>query len=87
MNDFDPAALFLLDMNWVNLFEPTSAAPGAIPRYRCKGCGAEVTQAEREKHHRGHKRARNTVERRRQEKIRRERVARLARARQQRAAA
>lgn len=61
MNGFDRAAEFLLDMAWVNLFEPVSADPSVAPRYRCKGCGAEVTQAQREKHHRQHLQQRNTV--------------------------
>ena len=52
---FDPAALFLLDWAWPNLFEPAVALP-TNTEYRCKGCGAFVSAGERERHHNHHRR-------------------------------
>lgn len=48
---FDPAADFLLDLAWPNLYEPVHAAIEAgHDRYRCKGCRAVVTPGQREWH-------------------------------------
>lgn len=84
MKGFDPAAEFLLDWQWQNLFEPASARP-TNTFYRCKGCDAIVSEGVREKHHRAHVRERQAVERRRQEAIRRNRLRNLELARRGRA--
>lgn len=83
---FDPAAEFLLTMPWPNLFERASAAT-TNTAHRCKGCRLIVPMAEREKHFRHHKSAAARSETARQERINRERTARLADARQRRAVA
>lgn len=64
MSSFDPAFDFLLDMRFDNLFEQRSAVPGSEYFQRCKGCGAELTLPEREKHHRKHKHDRDAAKRR-----------------------
>ena len=78
VSSFDPAASFLLGLRWENLFEP--AADDDVT-YRCKGCQEVLQISDREKHHRHHVKqaARDTI--RRQERIRKERVQVLARAR------
>ena len=78
MESFNPAAMFLLDMNWRNLFEEV----GTQGIFRCKGCEAEVPRHEREKHFNHHNGIRKRQETMRQKRIKRERVARLARARE-----
>lgn len=50
---FDPAALFLLDMRFDNLFDPR---PGSDWIFTCRGCGDEVKRPDRETHHAKHKR-------------------------------
>ena len=64
MSTWDPAFDFLLDMRFDNLFEQRSARPGSEYEQRCKGCGAELTLPEREKHHAKHKRERDNARRR-----------------------
>lgn len=60
VHGFDTAALFLLDWQYPNLFEPVSADPAkANAEYRCKGCQQIVPAAKREKHHTNHCRARD----------------------------
>lgn len=86
MNGFDPAAEFLLDMNWINLFEPAVALP-TNDRWRCKGCRAIITQGDREKHHQQHIRERRRAREKRQAQLNRERVKRLADARRRATAA
>lgn len=56
---FDPAALFLLDLSFDQLFEPTTARPGATPDHRCKGCGDTVTASKRQQHHKSHRQTRD----------------------------
>lgn len=51
---FDPACVFLLKMNPINLFDPIGR-DGL--RFRCKGCGAEVASTKRKPHHAQHVRA------------------------------
>lgn len=53
---FDPAASFLLGMNWENLYEPSSSDPTIDPPYRCKGCDELVVRRDREKHYHAHRR-------------------------------
>lgn len=53
---FDPAAMFLLDWEFSNLFEEASADPTIDPPFRCKGCGEIIDRAARKRHHRHHKR-------------------------------
>lgn len=53
---FDPAALFLLDLGFENLFEQASADPSIDRPFRCKGCGAIVSRGQREKHYKHHRR-------------------------------
>lgn len=45
----DPAALFLLDLHWPNLFEPQ-----ANGQFRCKLCDAVVALHHRKSHHQHH---------------------------------
>ncbi len=47
---FDPAALFLLDRSYENLFEATSRSWES----RCKGCGATVPGSKLQAHHGAH---------------------------------
>lgn len=56
---FDPAALFLLDLSYDQLYEPTTAAVDADPDYRCKGCGDVVARSKRKQHHESHRRTRD----------------------------
>lgn len=78
----DPAAEFLLDLAWDNLFERTSAAPGEqYGEYRCKGCGDIVPANKRERHHAAHIRARENAKRKRNDRLREERIRNLAKAR------
>ena len=77
----DPAAEFLLHMRTDNLFEILTAYPGDTPVARCKGCYGLFTLKERESHHRAHVRAQNRSESLRREKIKKERIKRLAQAR------
>jgi len=82
----DPAAAFLLDMPWQNLFEPATALP-TNDRFRCKACREVIPQREREAHHTRHVRQRNRQEAARKARIRKERAKRLAKARAMRSAA
>lgn len=50
----DPAADFLLDLAWSNLFE-SAGKPGAFGPFRCKGCGATLPGTRREGHFKSHK--------------------------------
>lgn len=54
---FDPAAAFLLDLGWENLFDPT----GKTAEFRCKGCDEMVRVNKRQEHHAAHKRARRRL--------------------------
>lgn len=83
MSDFDPAAEFLLDMQWPNLFEPSNALPTNV-LWRCKGCRAIVVQGDREDHYRLHVRQREHEREKHAAKIKRDRVERLAKARERR---
>lgn len=80
---FYPAAEFLLDLQFPNLFEPRDRE-GIT--FSCKGCGEKVKLWEREKHYNKHKGIRARSETMRQKRIARERAARLARAREAKAA-
>lgn len=51
---FDPAADFLLDLSFDQLFEPASAAAGVMGEYRCKGCRLVVKGSDRKKHYARH---------------------------------
>ena len=82
MTGFDPAAVFLLDMGFENLFE--RAGDGFID-HRCVGCGEIVRSWERLQHHAGHRRERTREERRRVKRVQQQRVASLAKARAARA--
>jgi hypothetical protein len=75
---FDPAALFLLDLGWFNLFEEADASEWEAWTYRCKGCRQTVARPEREKHYRHHKRVEH-ARRERETKRNRERALALAR--------
>ncbi len=75
---FDPAAEFLLDLAWPNLFEAAKASEREPQTYRCKGCGEQLMRPEREKHHRHHRRAEH-ARRDRETKRKRERALALAR--------
>lgn len=61
---FDRAFLFLLSMNYENLFEPWPSKEVTV-RYgdgwwfKCKGCGRMVKRIGRESHHEWHKRELN----------------------------
>ena len=81
MSNFDPAATFLLDLDWSNLYELADARPGALPVDRCKGCGELLQISGRAKHHRRHRKEMERENVRRQERIKRERVKVLATAR------
>lgn len=85
MTGFDPAAEFLLDWQWPNLFEPASAAD--LLDWRCKGCGEIVPSWEREKHHAAHRRALKRSQRRHENEVREQRRRNLAKARAARAGA
>lgn len=52
IDGFNPAALFLLDLAYENLFELSS---GDEYHFRCKGCSALVVRIERQDHWREHK--------------------------------
>lgn len=53
VNDsIDPAALFLLDMNWINMFEPVGN--GNLD-FHCKLCGGKTRVQDREAHYTVHK--------------------------------
>lgn len=78
----DPAAEFLLDLHWSNLFERVSAAPGGdVGFQRCKGCGEVVPASKMERHHAAHIHTREQWKAKRAEQNRREAAERLARAR------
>lgn len=78
----DPAAEFLLDLHWTNLFERVSAAPGGeVGSQRCKGCGEVVPASKMERHHAAHLRQREQEKTRRAEQNRKAAAERLARAR------
>lgn len=69
---FDPAALFLMSMNFANLFDPT----GVEGVFKCKGCDATVETRGREKHFGGHKRAAGRGEIRARDRAREQKSAR-----------
>ena len=75
--NFNPAAEFLLDMNWANLFEQV----GRGDMFHCKGCDAMLPRHERERHFKKHKGIRSRQETMRKKRIARERAARMARVR------
>jgi hypothetical protein len=77
---FDPAAAFLLDLSWDQLFEPASAAVTNTD-YRCKGCREIVKLGRRERHHHQHVRERQAQIKNERAKLKRERLKRLAEAR------
>lgn len=79
MSKFNPAASFLLELGWPNLFEKAGQSPfeDRLP-YRCKGCQCLVAPADRRKHHSAHKR---DEYRRREKEIQRNREAALKKAR------
>lgn len=81
METFYKPALFLLDLQFPNLFEQADRS-GLI--FRCKGCGEIVKIHERERHFNHHRGVRRRQETMRQARIKRERVARLAKAREAR---
>lgn len=83
MTGFDPAAEFLLDLGWGNLFEQADHDGG---KWRCKGCYEIVAPQDREHHFNHHRGVRRRSETFRQQRIRRERVARLTAARMRGAA-
>lgn len=60
VDGFDTAALFLLSMQYPNLFEPASAATGTLECFRCKGCRAVVGRGDRERHFNRHKKNKST---------------------------
>lgn len=74
----DPAAEFLLDMQPVNLFEPC----GNAFYVRCKGCYGLLPTYEKESHYQAHRRAKDRSESLRKERVKAERLERLARARE-----
>jgi hypothetical protein len=81
----DPAAEFLLDLAWDNLFERVSSAPaGEYGDWRCKGCQDVVPASKRERHHAAHIRQREAEKRKRADRAREERLRNLARAREMR---
>lgn len=59
LKDFDPSALFLLEFQYPNLFEPARADQVDKWVYRCKGCRKLVTRVERKEHFEDHKREQN----------------------------
>jgi len=79
---FDPACSFLLDMPLDNLYEEIGRQDS--PRYRCKGCGAEMAKRERQQHKARHiagrTRSRNAAASNRQARLEEQ----LARAREMR---
>lgn len=79
--NFDPAAIFLLDLGWPNLFEASDASEQEPWTYRCKGCALTFTRPERERHHRHHKRVETA---RRERELRKARERALAQAREAR---
>jgi len=78
----DPAAEFLLTLQPPNLFEPITAQPGGSSDVRCKGCNAVLSLGAREKHFGAHKRSQELREASRRERVKAERVKRLALARE-----
>lgn len=75
---FYPAAEFLLDLQWPNLFEQSDRSG---VNFRCKGCGEIIKLWERERHFNRHKGIRKRSETMRQARIRRERQARMEKVR------
>jgi hypothetical protein len=51
---FYPAAIFLLDLDYENLFDPANGGSLREWVFRCKGCGKEVERIYRKHHHRDH---------------------------------
>lgn len=78
METFYKPAEFLLDLQFPNLFEQ---ADRLGLTFRCKGCGAKVKIHEREGHFNHHRGVRRRQETMRKKRIARERAARLAKAR------
>jgi hypothetical protein len=81
MESFYEPAAFLLKMQFPNLFE--QADRDGI-KFRCVGCQEIVNIWEREKHFNHHRGIRRRQETMRQARIRRERIARLEKARAER---
>jgi hypothetical protein len=52
--EFDQAAVFLLDLDYENLFDPANGGSLRQWLFRCKGCGKEVERIYRKHHHRDH---------------------------------
>lgn len=52
-NDFDPAADFLLTLDYTNLFDRIGPEPY---RYECRGCRQRIEQIACKSHHARHKR-------------------------------
>ena len=77
MKGFDPAAEFLLDLAWPNLFDPTPYDD----MLRCRGCDDLVGRWKAAGHHEDHRRQRAREARKRREALTRQRVANLRRAR------
>ena len=79
---FLPAAQFLLELAWHNLFEEADAREGNDPQtYRCKGCGEILGRVQRKQHFKHHQR----VERNRKAReLKRARERALAKARKAR---
>lgn len=75
---FYPAAEFLLDLQFPNLFEQSDRSG---MNFRCKGCQEIVKLWEREKHYNHHKGIRRRQETMRKKRIARERAARLEKVR------
>lgn len=84
MSKFDAAAVFLLDMQFPNLFEPASAERCNF-HFRCKGCQEIVSMPERAKHFRMHVREREREQAKRQRELTAMRVRNMAKARAARA--
>lgn len=56
VHGFDKSALFLLELGFINLFEPWYVNEPDGNWWRCKGCGRMVKRLGRESHHSWHKR-------------------------------
>lgn len=78
MESFYKPAEFLLDLQFPNLFEQSDRQG---TNFRCKGCGEIVKLWERERHFNHHRGIRRRQETMRKQRIARERAAWLAKAR------
>ena len=83
MNEFDPAAEFLLDWGFINLFDQTETSLF----WTCRGCSERVPVEARSKHYDAHRRTRERAKERAAGKVKQARIANLARARQAKKAA